>query len=93
MKNAIRVLCLRIKLSNIIKEKQNIQNELDEYKSNNEFLSNENATLKQINKKRYIHQEEKMYYLMKREKKLQKIEQMSKEKKDFREIRKVIDNE
>lgn len=93
MKNAIRVLCLRIKLSNIIKEKQNIQNELDEYKSNNEFLSNENATLKQINKKRYIHQEEKMYFLMKREKKLQKIEQMSKEKKDFREIRKVIDNE
>jgi len=93
MKNAIRVLCLRIKLSNTIKEKQNIQNELDEYKNNNEFLSNENATLKQINKKRYIHQEEKMYFLMKREKKLQKIEQMSKEKKDFREIRKVIDNE
>lgn len=93
MKNAIRVLCLRIKLSNTIKEKQNIQNELDEYKSNNEFLSNENAILKQINKKRYIHQEEKMYFLMKREKKLQKIEQMSKEKKDFREIRKVIDNE
>ena len=72
------VECLRLELDNRkLRTKCNkLKNERDEYKANNEFLSIENATLKQINRKRYVTQEDKMHFLMKRENKLQNLEQM-----------------
>lgn len=72
------VSCLRLELEvRKLKSKlTKITNELNSYKSNNEFLSNENAVLKQINRKRYVLQEDKMHFLTKRENKLQLVEQM-----------------
>lgn len=104
MKNLINCIKLEakiIKLKKDLKQKEKIieqedkiieeqNNIIQEYKGNNEFLSTENATLKQINRKRYVQQEDKMYFLVKREKKLQTVEQMVENKEDYRKVKKYI---
>ena len=72
---------------------EDLENENKILVNNQDFLFNENTVLKQINRKRYIKQEDKMQFLIKREARLQKIEQMAKNKEDFRKIRKVIESE
>lgn len=72
---------------------EELENEIKTLVKNQDFLFNENTTLKQINRKRYVQQEDKMQFLMKRENKLALIEQMAKNKEDFRKIRKVIESE
>lgn len=75
------------------KKIEELENEIKTLVKNQEFLFNENTVLKQINRKRYVKQEDKMQFLMKRENKLALIEQMAKNKEDFRKIRKVIESE
>lgn len=72
---------------------EDLENENKILVNNQDFLFNENTVLKQINRKRYVKQEDKMQFLMKRENKLQTIEMMAKNKEDFRKIRKVIESE
>ena len=72
---------------------EDLENENKILVENQEFLFNENTTLKQINRKRYVQQEDKMQFLTNRETKLQTIEMMAKNKEDFRKIRKVIESE
>ena len=72
---------------------EDLENENKILVKNQDFLFNENTVLKQINRKRYVKQEDKMQFLMKRENKLQTIEMMAKNKEDFRKIRKVIESE
>lgn len=72
---------------------EDLENENKTLVKNQDFLFNENTVLKQINRKRYVKQEDKMQFLMKRENKLQTIETMAKNKEDFRKIRKVIESE
>ena len=76
---------------NVDKRIEKIRKKLEEMEKNNEFLINENSTLKQINHKRYVQQEDKMDYLIKRDDRLQTIEQMVANKTDFRKIRKFIE--
>lgn len=75
------------------KKIEELENENKILVNNQDFLFNENTVLKQINRKRYVKQEDKMQFLMKRENKLQTIEMMAKNKEDFRKIRKVIESE
>lgn len=63
---------------------------VEELERNNEFLMNENAVLKQINRKRYLQQEDKMEFLIKRENRLQEIEQMVKNGDSWRVIKAKI---
>lgn len=63
---------------------------VEELEKNNEFLMNENAVLKQINRKRYLQQEDKMEFLIKRENRLQEIEQMVKNGDNWRVIKAKI---
>ena len=63
---------------------------VEELERNNEFLMNENAVLKQINRKRYLQQEDKMEFLIKRENRLQEIEQMVKNGDNWRAIKAKI---
>ena len=72
---------------------EELENEIKTLVENQEFLFNENTVLKQINRKRYVKQEDKMQFLTNRETKLQTIEMMAKNKEDFRKIRKVIESE
>ena len=72
---------------------EDLENENKILVENQEFLFNENTVLKQINRKRYVKQEDKMQFLTNRETKLQTIEMMAKNKEDFRKIRKVIESE
>ena len=72
---------------------EDLENENKILVKNQDFLFNENTTLKQINRKRYVQQEDKMQFLTNRENKLQTIEMMAKNKEDFRKIRKVIESE
>ena len=72
---------------------EDLENENKILVKNQDFLFNENTTLKQINRKRYVQQEDKMQFLTNRENKLQTIEMMVKNKEDFRKIRKVIESE
>ena len=72
---------------------EDLENENKILIENQEFLFNENTVLKQINRKRYVKQEDKMQFLTNRENKLQTIEMMAKNKEDFRKIRKVIESE
>ena len=72
---------------------EDLENENKILIENQEFLFNENTVLKQINRKRYVKQEDKMQFLTNRETKLQTIEMMAKNKEDFRKIRKVIESE
>ena len=72
---------------------EDLENENKILVENQEFLFNENTVLKQINRKRYVKQEDKMQFLTNRETKLQIIEMMAKNKEDFRKIRKVIESE
>ena len=72
---------------------EDLENENKILVKNQEFLFNENTVLKQINRKRYVKQEDKMQFLTNRENKLQTIEMMAKNKEDFRKIRKVIESE
>lgn len=63
---------------------------VEELEKNNEFLMNENSTLKQINRKRYLQYEDKMEFLIKRENRLQEIEQMVKNGDNWRVIKAKI---
>ena len=93
MKNAVRCILLKRDLIKISKKYKRLKTQYEDIMANNEFLFNEITTFKNLIKKRYITADEKMNFLIKREKKLQTIEQMSKDKEDFRKIRKVIDSE
>lgn len=93
MKNAVRCLLLRRDLIKLSKKYKKLEKEYNDIMSNNEYLFNEITTFKNLIKKRYITADEKMAYLVKRNKKLEQIEKMSKDKKDFRQIRKVIESE
>ena len=72
---------------------EDLENENKILVENQDFLFKENTVLKQINRKRYVKQEDKMQFLTNRETKLQTIEMMTKNKEDFRKIRKVIESE
>ena len=72
---------------------EDLENENKILVNNQDFLFNENTVLKQINRKRYVKQEDKMQFLTNRENKLQTIEMMAKNKEDFRKIGKVIESE
>lgn len=74
---------LKSKLSRVVKER-------DKYKANNDFLHIENATLKQINRKRYLQYEDKMHFLIKRENKLQLVEQMVSKGEHWKTIKNKI---
>lgn len=100
MKNIFNYVVLLAKYEKLKKESEkkdkrieDLENENKILLNNQDFLFNENAVLKQINRKRYVKQEDKMQFLMKRENKLALIEQMAKNKEDFRKIRKVIESE
>ena len=93
MKNAVRCLIYKIELINLSKKYKKLEEKYKNIKKNNEFLFTEIDTFKNLINKRYITADEKMAFLVKREKKLQTIEHMAKNKKDFRKIRKVIESE
>lgn len=100
MKKIFDYVVLLAKYEKLKKETENkdekieeLENEIKTLVKNQDFLFNENTTLKQINRKRYVKQEDKMQFLIKRENKLQTIEMMAKNKEDFRKIRKVIESE
>lgn len=75
------------------KKYKKLTKERDYLSQNCDYLFNENVILKRINKKRYVQQEERMRFLIEREKKLQTIEQMVANKEDFRKIRTFIKGE
>ena len=93
MRNAVRCLLLRHQLIKMAKKYKKLEKEYNNIMKNNEYLFNEITTFKNLIKKRYITADEKMAFLVKREKKLQTIEHMAKNKEDFRKIRKVIESE
>lgn len=93
MKNAVRCILLRYQLIKMAKKYKKLEKEYNNIMKNNEYLFNEITTFKNLIKKRYITADEKMAYLTKRNKKLEKIEQMANKKEDFRKIRKVIESE
>ena len=100
MKKIFDYVGLLVKYKKLEKENKKNVEKIEELQQENktliknqEYIFNENAVLKQINRKRYVLQEDKMQFLIKRDNKLQTIEQMSKNKEDFRKIRKVIDSE
>lgn len=100
MKKIFDYVILLVKYEKLKKETEkkdkrieDLENENKILVNNQDFLFNENTTLKQINRRRYVQQEDKMQFLMKRENKLALIEQMAKNKEDFRKIRKVIESE
>ena len=100
MKKVFNYVVLLTKYEKLKKESEKKDKKIEELENENktlvknqDFLFNENTTLKQINRKRYVKQEDKMQFLMKRENKLQTIETMAKNKEDFRKIRKVIESE
>lgn len=62
---------------NVLKRKfKKLKMKYEELQANHDFIFAENAMLKKANRKRYITQEEKMKFLIKRENKLQMIEQL-----------------
>ena len=100
MKKIFNYVVLLAKYEKLKKESEKKDKKIEELENENkilvnnqDFLFNENTVLKQINRKRYVKQEDKMQFLMKRENKLQTIEMMVKNKEDFRKIRKVIESE
>lgn len=93
MKYAVKYLLLKIQHGQTLKKNKELEETKKELLGNNDYLFNENAILKQINKKRYLKYEDKMKFLIKREEKLQNIEQMVANKEDFRKIRKFIKGE
>ena len=100
MKKIFNYVVLLAKYEKLKKETEKKDKKIEELENENkilvknqDFLFNENTVLKQINRKRYVKQEDKMQFLMKRENKLQTIETMAKNKEDFRKIRKVIESE
>ena len=100
MKKIINYVVLLAKYEKLKKESEKKDKKIEELENENkilvnnqEFLFNENTVLKQINRKRYVKQEDKMQFLTNRENKLQTIEMMAKNKEDFRKIRKVIESE
>ena len=66
----LKYLVLKHKYKKLSKEYQNLQKNFD-------FIFNENVILKGINKKRYVEQSKRMQFLIKRENKLQTIEQLA----------------
>lgn len=76
MKLVVECLRLELEVKKLKAKTKILEVERDEYRKNNEYLENEVAILKQINRKRYVQQEDKMHYLKKRNDKLQSIEDM-----------------
>ena len=100
MKKIFNYVVLLAKYEKLKKETEKKDKKIEELENKNkilvnnqDFLFNENTVLKQINRKRYVKQEDKMQFLTNRENKLQTIEMMVKNKEDFRKIRKVIESE
>ena len=93
MELSTKCFLYRHELKKAYKKIEKLNKKVETLDSNNEYLFNENSILKQINRKRFVQQEDKMHFLIKREKKLQTIEQMAKNKEDFRKIRKKISEE
>lgn len=77
----------------LVTKLEHAEKRIKELEDNQEFIMQENTTLKQINKKRYLKYEDKMKFLEQREHKLQAIEHMVKNGEDYRKIKKVIKNE
>ena len=83
------IYCLRLELDNrkLRTKCSRLKHERDDSNKNNEFLSTEVTILKQINRKRYVQQEDKMHYLVKRNKKLEELEDMVSKGKNWRIIK------
>ena len=92
MKNAVRCLLLRHQLIKLAKKYKKLEKEYNNIMKNNEFLFNEITTFKNLIKKRYITADEKMAFLVKREKHLTKIQEMVKNGDNWNEIKKYIKN-
>lgn len=84
------IVGLKIKLTKANNKIKTLTEDLKELEKDFEFLATENATLKQINKRKYLQYENRFKFLEKRENKLQIIEQMVRNNEDFRNIRKYI---
>lgn len=80
----LKYAMLKIKYKRLKRENNILQRDFD-------YVFEENKILKQINRKRYVEQAKKMQFLIKRENKLQEIEQLARlPKRDTRKILKVI---
>lgn len=78
MKNKATLLFKHLVLKNKYKK---LKREYDYINKNFNFIFEENKILKQINKKKYVEQAKRMQFLIKRENKLQLIEQLVTDKK------------
>lgn len=84
----MKLLIENIKLKS---ENKKLKKEIYNLKKNFDYIFEENKILKQINKKRYVEQSKRMQFLIKRENKLQEIEQLAKLPRiDTRKILKII---
>lgn len=77
----------------LVTKLEKAEKRIKELEGNQEFLMQENTTLKQINKKRYLKYEDKMKFLEQRENHLKTIETMVKNGEDYRKVKKVIKDE
>lgn len=74
----------------LVTKLEKAEKRIKELEGNQEFLIQENTTLKQINKKRYLKYEDKMKFLEEREKYLTKIQEMINNNVRWNEIKKYI---
>lgn len=80
----LKYTILKTKYKRLKRESNILQRDFD-------YVFEENKILKQINRKRYVEQAKRMQFLIKRENKLQEIEQLaSLPKRDTRKILKII---
>lgn len=91
---------LKIQVNDLTKEIEELNEKIEklekreeEQNKNIDFLITENATLKQVNKRKYLKYENKMKFLQDRETKLQNIEQMVKNGVDYRKVKNFIKGE
>ena len=90
MKLVVKCLFLELDIKKLKSKLDKTKKERDMLKSNNDYLLNEVAILKQINRKRYVLQEDKMHFLTKRENKLQLVEQMVSKGEHWKTIKNKI---
>lgn len=84
----MKLLIENIKLKS---ENKKLKKEIYNVKKDFDYIFEENKILKQINKKRYVEQSKRMQFLIKRENKLQEIEQLVKSpRRNTRKILKII---
>ena len=80
----LKYLVLKFKHKKLSKNYENLSKDFN-------YLFEENKILKTINKKRYVEQSKRMQFLIRRENKLQMIEQLANApKRDTRKIMKLI---